>query len=72
MVGASSVKAKACPVSLRFVPVVVPKKDEEKQHLVDDLTKMGCKEQLAEPWAMNNKPLPLAPTSFTSITVMNA
>ena len=49
MVGASSVKAESRPVSLRSVPVVVPTKEEEKQQLADDLTKMGCEGLLAEP-----------------------
>ena len=55
MAGASSVKAETRLRSLRSMPAVVPKKDEEKQQLVDDLTKMGCKGLLAEPWAMKSK-----------------
>ena len=55
MTRASSVKAETCLVSLRSVLVVVPKKDEEKQQLADNLTKMGCKGLLAEPWAMKSK-----------------
>ena len=47
--------AETCPVSLRSVPAVVPKKDEEKQQLADDLTKIGCERLLAEPWAMKSK-----------------
>ena len=57
MVGASSVKAEARPVSLRSMLAVVPKKDEEKQQLVDDLTKIGCEGLLAEPKAMKSKPM---------------
>ena len=49
MVGGSSVKAESRPVSFRSVPVVVPTKEEEKQQLADDLTKMGCEGLLAEP-----------------------
>ena len=49
MAGASSVKAETCLISLRSVPAVVPKKDEEKQQLADDLTKMGCEGLLAKP-----------------------
>ena len=49
------VKVEAHSVSLRSVPAVVPKKEEEMQQLVDDLTKMGCKGLLAEPWAMKSE-----------------
>ena len=48
-------KAEARPVSIRFVPAIVPTKEEEKQQLVDDLTKMGCEGLLAEPWAMKSE-----------------
>ena len=48
-------KAKARPVSLRSIPAVVPMKEEEKQQLEDDLTKMGCEGLLAEPWAMKSE-----------------
>ena len=55
MAGTSAVKTKICPVSLRSVQAVVPKKDEEKLQLVKDLTKMGCEGLLAEPWAMRSE-----------------
>ena len=50
-------KAEACPVSLRSVPAIVPTKEEEKQQLADDMTKMGCEGLLAEPWAMKSEAL---------------
>ena len=55
MASTSSVKAEACLVSLRSVPAIVPMKDEEKQQLADNLTKMECKGLLAEPWAMKSE-----------------
>ena len=55
MARASLVKAEARHVSLKSVPAIVPKKDEEKQQLASDLTKMGCKGLLAEPWAMESE-----------------
>ena len=53
----SSVKAETRPMSLRSVPAIVPTNEEEKQQLVDDLTRMGCEGLLAEPWAMKNEVL---------------
>ena len=55
MAGISAIKAKTRPVSLRSIPVVVPKKDEEKLQLAEDLTKMGCEGLLAKPWAMRSE-----------------
>ena len=55
MARTSAVKAETHPVSLRSVPAIVPKKDEEKLQLAEDLTKMGCKGLLAEPWAMRSE-----------------
>ena len=55
MAGASSVKAESCLVSLRSVPAIVPMKEEEKQQLADNLTKMGCEGLLAESWAMKSE-----------------
>ena len=49
MAGTSAVKVETRPVSLRSVLVVVPKKDEEKLQLAEDLTKMECEGLLAEP-----------------------
>ena len=55
MARTSSIKVETRLVSLRSVQAVVPKKDEEKLQLVEDLTKMGCKGLLAEPWAMKSE-----------------
>ena len=40
--GTSTVKMEACPLGLRSVSAVIPTKEEEKQQLAEDLTKMGC------------------------------
>ena len=55
MAGSSLIKAEARPVSLRSVPAIVPTKDEEKQQMANDLTKMGYEGLLAEPQAMKSK-----------------
>ena len=49
MVGASLVKVETRLMSLRSVSTIVPKKDEEKQQLADDLTKIGCEGLLVKP-----------------------
>ena len=55
MARAGAVKVELHPVSLKSVIPVMPGKDEEKLQLVEDLTKMGCKCLLLEPWALKNK-----------------
>ena len=55
MVGTSAVKTEFFPVSLKSVAPVIPMKDEEKLHLVEDLTKMGCKGLILEPWALKSE-----------------
>ena len=55
MAGTSSIKAETRLVSLRSIQAVVPKNDEEKLQLAEDLTKMGCEGLLAEPWVMKSK-----------------
>ena len=51
----STVKVELHPVSLKSVTPVMPRKDEEKLELADDLTKMGCEGLLLEPWALKNE-----------------
>ena len=57
MAGTSSAKVEMRPVNLRSVQAIVPTDEEEKQQLVDNLTKMGCEGLLAEPWAMKSEAL---------------
>ena len=54
MAGTSAVKTEFLPVSLKSVALVIPVTDEEKLHLVEDLTKMGCKGLILEPWALKS------------------
>ena len=49
MARTSSAKVEIRPVSLRSVQAIVPTNEEEKQQLADNLTKMECKDLLAEP-----------------------
>ena len=46
------VKVELHPVSLKSVTPAIPRKDREKEMLVEDLTKMGCKGLLLEPWTL--------------------
>ena len=55
MVGTSAVKTKYHPISLKSVIPVIPRKDEEKLQLVEDLPKMGCEGLLLEPWALKSE-----------------
>ena len=49
MAGTSAVKTEFLPISLKSVDPVIPVKDKEKLHLVEDLTKMGCERLILEP-----------------------
>ena len=42
-------------MNLKSVVPVVPKNEEEKQQLVEDLTQMGCKGLLVQPWGLKSK-----------------
>ena len=55
MVGTSTVKTEFLPVSLKSVAPVLLVKDKEKLHLVEDLTKMGYKGLILEPWALKSE-----------------
>ena len=50
-------KVEVYPVSLKSLILVVPKDNKEKELLVEDLTKMGCKGLLLELWALKNEPM---------------
>ena len=49
------VKVELYLVSLKSVAPVIPKNDEEKEMLIEDLTKMGCEGLLLEPWELKNE-----------------
>ena len=49
MAKTSTVKVEVPLVSLKSVTPIVPKNEEEKQQLVEDLTRMGCEGLLQEP-----------------------
>ena len=49
------VKTKFLPVNLKSVAPVIPIKSEEKLHLVEDLTKMGYKRLILEPWVLKSE-----------------
>ena len=55
MAGANIVKVELHPIGLRFVTLYIPRKEEEKLQLAEDLTKMGCEGLLVEPWVLKNK-----------------
>ena len=42
-------------VSLKSIIPVVPKDEKEKELLVVDLTKMGCRDLLVESWALKSE-----------------
>ena len=48
-------KVEVPSVSLRSVVPVVPKNEEEKRQLVEDLTRMGCEGVLAQPWGLKSE-----------------
>ena len=41
--------------SLKSIALAIPIKDEEKLHLMEDLTKMGCEGLILEPWALKSE-----------------
>ena len=43
------------PVSLKSIIPIIPVKDEEKLHLVEDVTKMGCEGLILEPWTLKSE-----------------
>ena len=49
MAGTSTVKTEYHLVSLKSITPIIPRKDEEKLQLVEDLAKMGCEGLLLEP-----------------------
>ena len=55
MASASTINVELYPVSLRSVTPVVPRKEEEKLQLAEDLTKMGYKGLLVELWALRSE-----------------
>ena len=48
-------KVEVHPVSLKSVIPAVPWDKKEKEMLVEDLTRMGCKDLLLEPWNLKSK-----------------
>ena len=55
MARTSAVKTEYHSVSLKSITLIIPRKDEEKLHLVEDLAKMGCKGLLLEPCALKSE-----------------
>ena len=55
MAKAGCVKVELYPMSLKSVALAMPKNNEEKKMLVEDLTKMGCEGLLLEPWVLKNE-----------------
>ena len=43
------------PVSLRSIVPVVPKNEEDKRQLMEDLTRIGCKGLLVQPWSLKSE-----------------
>ena len=55
MAKAGAVKVELPSVSLKFVNLIVPRDAKEKEQLVEDLTRMGCKGLLTEPWMLRSE-----------------
>ena len=55
MAGTSAVKTELVPVSLKSVYPVIPRDDDEKVQLIEDLGKMGCEGLLVEPWEVKSE-----------------
>ena len=55
MAATRAVKVELPSVSLKSVTPLFPKNKEEKEQLVEDLTLMGCKGLLAEPWTLRSE-----------------
>ena len=55
MAKAGIVKVELPSVSLKSVTLVVPKNNEEKEQLVEDLTCMGYEGLLVEPWILRSE-----------------
>ena len=50
-----AVKVEMHPISLRFFCPAMPKDEEEKRLLKEDLTRIGCEGLLAQPWSLRSK-----------------
>ena len=55
MAKAGRFKVELYPISLKSVALAISKNNKEKKMLVEDLTKMGCKGLLLEPWALKSE-----------------
>ena len=55
MAKAGRIKVELHPVSLKSITLAIPGKENEKEMLVEDLTKMDCKGLLLEPWTLKSK-----------------
>ena len=55
MVKVGTVKVELPSVSLKSITPLVPRNVEEKEQLVEDLTRMGCEGLLAEPWTFRSE-----------------
>ena len=55
MVRARVVKVDLHLVSLKSVTPAIPRKDEEKMQLAEDLAKMGCEGLFLEPWVLKSE-----------------
>ena len=55
MAGARAVKVKYPSVSLKAIAPSIPRNKEEKDQLAKDLTRMGCKGLLVEPWTLRSE-----------------
>ena len=52
---AGTLKLEVHHVSLKSVTPVVPRDENEKEMLVEELTKMGCEGLLFQPWSLKNE-----------------
>ena len=55
MTKAGQVKVELRPMSLKSITPPIPRLEKEKEMLVEDLTKMGYKGLLLEPWSLKSK-----------------
>ena len=50
-----AVKVEVHLVNLRSIVLVVPKNEEKKRQLLEDLTRIGCEGLLVQPWSLKSE-----------------
>ena len=50
-----TIKVEVHPMSLKSIMAIVPKDEEEKRQLSEDLSQIGCKGLLVQSWSIRSK-----------------